>query len=129
MLFKNNTFVIVSHWFTLFTLIHTFVNEAYRQCSVVDQKLLSIFEVDMRPYQRQQYGYRKRTDPVKLRVKLPLVEECLNFIVRIIIHKWLNSFKKNTLIASINRTLSRGILCKCYTIFLLNLIVPVILIF
>ena len=57
--------------------------DIYRECSVEDQKLLAIFTVDTGPYCRQQFGYRKRTAPVKLKVQLPLVEERLQLIVRI----------------------------------------------
>ena len=58
--------------------------DIYRECSVEDQKLLAIFTADTRPYCRQQqFGYRKRTAPVKLKVQLPLVEERLQLIVRI----------------------------------------------
>ena len=60
--------------------------DIYRQCSVEDQKLLAIFTVDTGPYCRQQFGYRKRTAPVKLKVQLPLVEERLQLIVRITIY-------------------------------------------
>ena len=56
--------------------------DIYRECSVEDQKLLAIFTVDTGPYCRQQFGYRKRTAPVKLKVQLPLVEERLQLIVR-----------------------------------------------
>ena len=55
----------------------------FLQCSVEEQKLLAIFEVDTGPYARAQFGYRKRTEAVKLKVKLPLVEERLQLIVRI----------------------------------------------
>ena len=55
----------------------------FLQCSVEEQKLLAIFEVDTGPYARAQFGYRKRTEVVKLKVKLPLVEERLQLIVRI----------------------------------------------
>ena len=55
----------------------------FLQCSVEEQKLLAIFEVDTGPYARAQFGYRKRTGVVKLKVKLPLVEERLQLIVRI----------------------------------------------
>ena len=44
---------------------------------------MAIFEVDTGPYARAQFGYRKRTGAVKLKVKLPLVEERLQLIVRI----------------------------------------------
>ena len=54
----------------------------FLQCSVEDQKVLAIFEVDTGPYAREQFGYRKRTGAVKLKVKLPLVEERLQLIVR-----------------------------------------------
>ena len=58
--------------------------DIYRECSIEDQKLLAIFTADTRPYCRQQqFGYRKRTAPVKLKVQLPLVEERLQLIVRI----------------------------------------------
>ena len=57
--------------------------DTYCQCSVEDQKLLAIFAVDTGPYCRSQFGYRKRTAPVKLKVQLPLVEEQLQLIVRI----------------------------------------------
>ena len=59
--------------------------QIYRECSVEDQKLLAIFTVDTGPYARQQYGYSKRTAAAKLKVQLPLVEEQLQFIVRITI--------------------------------------------
>ena len=49
------------------------------QCSVEDQKLFGKFDAHTRPYVREQFGYRKRTG----QVKLPLVEERLQFIVRI----------------------------------------------
>ena len=54
----------------------------YLDCSVQDQDILSLFIVDTSPYRRQQFGYRKRSGPCKLRVKLPLVEERLDLIVR-----------------------------------------------
>ena len=57
----------------------------FLQCSVEDQKVLAIFEVDTGPYAREQFGYRKRTGAVKVKVKLPLVEERLQLIVRIAI--------------------------------------------
>ena len=60
--------------------------DIHRECSVEDQKLLAIFTVDTGPYCRQQFGYRKRTTPVKLEVQLPLVEERLQLIVRISIY-------------------------------------------
>ena len=59
--------------------------EIYRQCTVEDQKLLSIFKVDTGPYSRHKFGYRKRTAAVKLKVELPLVEERLQLLVRITI--------------------------------------------
>ena len=57
--------------------------DTYCQCSVEDQKLLAIFTVNTGPYCRPQFGYRKRTVPVKLNIQLPLVEERLQLIVRI----------------------------------------------
>ena len=60
--------------------------DIYRECSIEDQKLLAIFTVDTGPYSRQQFGYRKRTAPVKLKVQLPLVEERLQLIVRTTIY-------------------------------------------
>ena len=57
--------------------------EIYRECTVVDQKLLAIFKVDTGTYSRQQFGYRKRTAAAKLKVDLPLVEERLQLLVRI----------------------------------------------
>lgn len=39
--------------------------EIYLQCTVDDQKLLSIFEVDTGPYRRQKFSYRKRTEKGK----------------------------------------------------------------
>ena len=62
--------------------------DIYRQCSVEDQKLLAIFTVDTGPYCRQQFRYRKRTAPVKLKVQLPLVDERLQLIVRIAIYSY-----------------------------------------
>ena len=60
--------------------------DIYCECSVEDQKLLAIFTVDTGPYCRRQFGYRKRTAPIKLKVQLPLVEERLQLIVRITIY-------------------------------------------
>ena len=57
----------------------------FLQCSVEEQKVLAIFEEDTGPYAREQFGYRKRTGVVKLKVKLPMVEEWLQLIVRITI--------------------------------------------
>ena len=55
--------------------------DLYLQCSI-DDRFLSIFYVDTGQYKEERCGYRKRTAPKKLVVKLPLVEECLQFIVR-----------------------------------------------
>lgn len=49
--------------------------------------MLSLFTVDTGRYERQKFGYRKRTGPCKLTVQLPLVEERLSLIVRPIIIK------------------------------------------
>ena len=38
--------------------------------------------MDTGPYRKDRVGYRKRTGPAKLLVKLPLVEERLDIIVR-----------------------------------------------
>ena len=46
--------------------------------------MLSLFTVDTGRYERQKFGYRKRTGPCKLNVQLPLVEERLSLIVRLI---------------------------------------------
>ena len=54
----------------------------YLECCIQDQDILSLFVVDTGPYRRQQFGYRKRSGPCKLRVKLPKVEERLDLIVR-----------------------------------------------
>ena len=54
----------------------------FRQCTIEDQSLLSIFHIDTGPYQRYHFGYRKRTAPVKLVVVLPLVEERQDHLVR-----------------------------------------------
>ena len=75
--------------------------EIYLQCTVDDQKLLSIFEVDTGPYWRQKFSYRKRTAPVKVRVKLPLVEERLHFIVRNI-NDWFYFIKKHKIFNTFN---------------------------
>ena len=55
----------------------------FLQCNVKEQKVVAIFEVGTEPYAREQFGYRKRTGAVKLKVKLPMVEERLQLIVRI----------------------------------------------
>lgn len=55
----------------------------FLQSSVEEQKVLATFAVDTGPYTREQFGYRKRTGTVKLKLTLPLVEERLQFIVRI----------------------------------------------
>ena len=52
------------------------------QCTKQDQIILSIFYVDTGPYKRPKCGYRKRTQPVKLVIKLPIVEERLNVLVK-----------------------------------------------
>ena len=57
----------------------------YRQCTVKDEKLLAIFEVDTGPYSREQFGYKKRGRSVKLKVKNPLVEARLQLLVKITI--------------------------------------------
>ena len=57
--------------------------ENFLQCSVEEQKVLAIFEVDTGPYAREQFGYRKKTGAVKLKVKLPIVQERPQLIVRI----------------------------------------------
>ena len=54
----------------------------YLECSIQVQEILSLFIVHTGPYRWQQFGYRKRSGPCKLRVKLPLVEERLDLIVR-----------------------------------------------
>ena len=59
--------------------------QEFLHCAVDDQKLLAMFEVDTGPYVREQLGYRKRTEAVKLKVKQPLVEERLQFIARLTI--------------------------------------------
>ena len=53
----------------------------FLQCSVEEQKVLAIFEVDTGPYAREQFVYRKRTGAVKVNAKLPLVEERLQLVV------------------------------------------------
>ena len=47
-----------------------------------DQKLLALFQVDTGRYKKEKHGYRKRTGPCKLLVKLPLVEERLDEVVK-----------------------------------------------
>ena len=79
--------------------------DIYRECSVEDQKLLAIFTVDTGPYCRQQFGYRKRTAPVKLKVQLPLVEERLQLIVRITIY---SCYCFKTLLKLLNKLLYKG---------------------
>ena len=59
--------------------------ENFLQSTVNDQKLLATFEVDTGSYAREQFVCKKRTGTVKLKVKLPLVEEWLQFILRITI--------------------------------------------
>ena len=54
----------------------------YLEFSIKDRDILRLFIVDTGLYRRLQFGYRKRSGPCKLRVKLPLVEERLDLIVR-----------------------------------------------
>ena len=42
--------------------------------------------MDTGRYKKQKHGYRKRTGPSKLLVKLPLVEERLDEVVKLIIY-------------------------------------------
>ena len=56
--------------------------DLFLKCTKQDQTILSISYVDTGPYKRPKCGYRKCTQPVKLVVKLPLVEERLNLLVR-----------------------------------------------
>ena len=67
--------ILISPWITDYP-------DLYRQCSIQDQSLLSIFDVNTGPDRRHKCGYRKRTAPVKLLVKMPLVEERIQLIVR-----------------------------------------------
>ena len=53
-----------------------------RRCSIEDQNLLALSEVDTGPYQKQKYGYRKRTGLCKLVVKQPFVETKIPSLVR-----------------------------------------------
>ena len=54
----------------------------YLEFSIKDRDILRLFIVDTGLYRRLQFGYIKRSGPCKLRVKLPLVEEWLDLIVR-----------------------------------------------
>ena len=55
----------------------------YLQCSQDDQKLVALLQVDNEPYKNPKHGYRKRNGPSKLLVKLPLVEESLDEVVKL----------------------------------------------
>lgn len=52
---------------------------------MADKEILSLFKVYTGPYRRQKCGYRKRSGPCKLLVKMPLVEERLQLIVRTVL--------------------------------------------
>ena len=55
--------------------------EDYLHCNEEDQELLALFKVGTKPHKKEKYGYRKRTGPSKLEVKLPLIEEKINLVV------------------------------------------------
>ena len=71
--------------------------ENIRKCSIDDQNLLALFQVDTGPYKREKFGYRKRTGPCKLIVKQPLVETRILLLVGTavfnIFHKTQTSFQ------------------------------------
>ena len=50
-------------------------------CSIEDQNMLALFEVDTGPYKKPKSGYRKRTGPCQLTVKQPLVETRISLLV------------------------------------------------
>ena len=68
--------------------------QEYLECTEEDQKLLALFEVDTGPYQKDKFGYRKRTAPLKLVVKLPFVEERLDELVNSILFQELRYTEK-----------------------------------
>ena len=80
--FQNFIKLFVFTTIIIFSQI-TDYSDLYKQCTIHDQNLLSIFHVDSGAYRRHKCGYRKRTAPVKLLVKKPLAEECIQVIVRI----------------------------------------------
>ena len=51
------------------------------RCSVEDQNLLALFEVDTGQHKKEKCGYRKRTGPYKLLLKQPLVETRISLLV------------------------------------------------
>ena len=56
--------------------------QEYLECTEEYQKLLALFQVDTGPYQKDKFGYRERTAPSKLVVKLPLLEERLDELIK-----------------------------------------------